>query len=95
MIEQVFKLCNGNEKVIERVISDENVHYLHMVFNKDEGLPEHISNSNIYMTVLRGKLSIGLNGEEIHEYETGFLLKSLKVWMNINMKGILEGYLAG
>ncbi len=75
MIEQVFKLCNGNEKVIERVISDENVHYLHMVFNKDEGLPEHISNSNIYMTVLRGKLSIGLNGEEIHEYETGFLLK--------------------
>ena len=37
MIEQVFKLCNGNEKVIERVISDENVHYLHMVFKKMKG----------------------------------------------------------
>ena len=75
MIEQVFKLCNGNEKVIERVISDENVHYLHMVFNKKEGLPEHFSNSNVYMTVLRGKLSIGLSEQETHEYEAGTMLK--------------------
>ena len=27
------------------------------------------------MTVLRGVLSIALNGEEVHEYEAGFLLK--------------------
>jgi len=27
------------------------------------------------MTVIRGKLSIGLNDQEIHEYEAGTLLK--------------------
>ncbi|WP_040197163.1 cupin domain-containing protein [Candidatus Soleaferrea massiliensis] len=75
MVEQIFKLARGNEKAVERVISDENVHYLHMVFNKDEGLPEHFSNSNVYMTVIRGKLSIGLNDQEIHEYDAGTLLK--------------------
>ncbi len=46
-----------------------------MVFNQDEGLPEHLSNSNVYMTVIRGKLSIGLDDQEIHEYEAGTLLK--------------------
>ena len=75
MVEQVFKLAQGNDKAVERVIFDENVHYLHMVFNKDEGLPEHFSNSNVYMTVLRGRLSIGLNEQEIHEYGAGTLLK--------------------
>lgn len=75
MVEQVFKLSTGNDKVVEKVIFDENVHYLHMVFNKDEGLPEHYSNSNVYMTVVRGRLSIGLNEQEINEYEAGTLLK--------------------
>lgn len=75
MIEQVFKLSRGNEKAVEKVIFDENLHYLHMVFNDGEGLPEHFSNSNVYMTVVRGKLSIGLNDQVTHEYEAGTLLK--------------------
>jgi quercetin dioxygenase-like cupin family protein len=75
MVEQIFKLSRGSEKVVEKVVFDENVHYLHMVFNKDEGLPEHLSNSNVYMTVVRGRLSISLNDQENHEYEAGTLLK--------------------
>ncbi len=75
MIEQPFKLSGGNEKAVEKVLCDENVHYLHMVFNKDEGLPEHFSNATVYMTVLRGRLSIGLDEQAIHEYEAGTLLK--------------------
>jgi quercetin dioxygenase-like cupin family protein len=75
MVEQIFKLSTGDEKAVEKVVFDENVHYLHMVFNKDEGLPEHYSNSNVYMTVVRGILSIGLNEQAIHEYEFGTLLK--------------------
>ena len=75
MIEQIFALSRGNDKAVEKVIFDENVHYLHMVFNTNEGLPEHLSNSNVYMTIVRGRLSIGLNEQEIHVYEPGTLLK--------------------
>ena len=75
MVEQIFKLSMGNEKAIEKVIFDDNLHYLHMVFPQNEGLPEHFSNSNVYMTVIRGRLSIGLNEQETHEYEAGTLLK--------------------
>ncbi len=84
MVEKIFKLSRGDDKAVEKVIFDENVHYLHMVFNKEEGLPEHFSNSNVYMTVVRGTLSIGLDDQEIHEYEAGTLLKiPFKTKMNV------------
>lgn len=87
MIEKEYKLSQTNEKAIEKVVFDENVHYLHMVFNKDEGLPEHFSNSNVYMTVVRGKLSIQLDDQDIHEYEAGTLLKiPFKTKMNVGNK---------
>jgi len=75
MVEQVFKISTADTKAVEKVIFDENINYIHMVFNKDEGLPKHFSNSNVYMTVVRGRLSIGLDDQEIHEYEKGSLLK--------------------
>ena len=85
MVEQIFKLTRDDKKAVEKVIFDENVHYLHMVFNKNEGLPEHLSNSNVYMTVVRGMLSIGLNDQDIHEYEAGTLLKiPFQTKMNVN-----------
>ena len=87
MVEQEFKLSRGNEKAVEKVIFDDNVHYLHMVFNQNEGLPEHFSNSNVYMTVVRGKLSIGLDEQEIHEYEEGTLLK-IPVNTKMNVKNL-------
>lgn len=89
MIEQIFKLSRGNEKAVEKVIFDENIHYLHMVFNKGEGLPEHFSNSNVYMTVVRGELSIGLNDQEIHKYEAGTLLK-IPYQTKMNVKNLNE-----
>ncbi|ACZ19709.1 putative cytoplasmic protein [Thermanaerovibrio acidaminovorans DSM 6589] len=89
MVEQVFALSKGNETAVEKVIFDENLHYLHMVFNKTEGLPEHFSNSNVYITVVRGKLSIGLNDQEIHEYEAGTLLK-IPYQTKMNVKNLNE-----
>jgi quercetin dioxygenase-like cupin family protein len=89
MIEQIYNLSRGNEKAVEKVIFDENIHYLHMVFNKGEGLPEHFSNSNVYMTVVRGELSIGLNDQEIHKYEAGTLLK-IPYQTKMNVKNLNE-----
>jgi quercetin dioxygenase-like cupin family protein len=84
MIEQVYKMLLGDKKTVEKIIFDENVHYLHMVFNENEGLPEHYSNSTVYMTVLRGVLSIQLDVQDNHEYEAGSVLKiPFKTKMNV------------
>lgn len=84
MIEKVFNLYTGNDKKIEKVVMDENLHYMHMVLNKDEGLPEHYTNSNVYMTVVRGILSIALEEQGIYEYGAGsLLLIPFKTKMNV------------
>jgi quercetin dioxygenase-like cupin family protein len=84
MIEQIFNMAKGDKHTIERVIGDENLHYMHMILCKDQGLPEHFSNSNVYMSVLRGTLSIGLGEQEIHEYPVGTVLKIPKgIKMNV------------
>ena len=75
MIEQVFKISLGNERTVEKVIADENLHYNHVILNEGEGLPEHYSNSNVYITVLRGVFSIGLNDQKIHDYDAGNIIK--------------------
>lgn len=76
MIEKVYKYSTSDEKAVEKLIMDENVNYIHMVFGKDEGLPEHYSNSNVYMNVIRGKLTIQLNDQESHGYEKDLYWKS-------------------
>ncbi len=87
MIEKVYKMVQNNERTIEKVIQDENLHFNHMILNKGEGLPEHFSNSNVYMTVIRGLLSISLNEQELHEYSVGTVL-NIPVNIKMNVKNL-------
>ena len=75
MIEKVYPLSKSTERTVDKVIQDDNLDYIHMRFNKDEGLPLHLSNSNVYMTVLKGTLSIGLNDQDVTPYAAGTLLQ--------------------
>ncbi len=34
MVEQVFKLTLGDKKIVEKIIFDENLNYLHMIFRR-------------------------------------------------------------
>ncbi len=74
LVEKVFYNTQTNEKTIEKVIIDDNVHHLHLVFPKGDGLPIHQSNANMYMTVIRGLLSIGLNNNDTQIYTKGTVL---------------------
>ena len=75
MIEQVFQLTQSAKKTVEKIVQDDNLDYIHMLLNKNEGLPVHYSNSNVYMTVLKGTLSITLEEQEVVDYSSGTLLK--------------------
>lgn len=75
MIEQVYALNRPDGKLIEKVITDDALHYLHMVLPGGEGLPEHTTNATVYMTVLKGRLTLRLAEQEAHAYEEGTVLK--------------------
>lgn len=75
MIEQAFQCAVTDGKAIERVIQDEALHINHMVLPEGEGFPEHVANAAVYMTVIRGRLSIDLDDQPTHEYGGGTILK--------------------
>jgi len=84
LLEKIYEFYTGNEKTIERIVNDENIHLNHMVFNEGEGFPEHYSNSNVYMIVARGTLSLSLDEQESKEYERGSIIN---IPYNIKMNG--------
>ena len=93
MIEQAFELARTDEKTVEKILWDDNLHYMHMVIPQGDGLPVHDANSTVYMSVIRGELSIGLNDQEIHRYPAGTMLKiPFQTTMNVrnNTSPVLE-----
>ena len=42
----------GMKKLLMRIVADENVNINHMILGNGECLPEHYSNSNVYMSVV-------------------------------------------
>lgn len=84
MIEKLYNLTQTDSKKIERVVSDDHLHYNHMVLPLGERLPEHFSNSNVYMLVIRGTVTLKLGDQEPHSYPKGSLLNiSNKIKMNV------------
>lgn len=75
MIEKIFNITSSKETKVEKLIMDENIHYINMIFEKNNGLPEHFANSTVYMTVNEGVLSIKLDNQEVKKYTKGTVLK--------------------
>lgn len=68
MNEQAYLLTQGTEKKIDKLVMKQNGQYIHMTFPKGEGLPPHMCNAELFMTVIRGTLSLGLNDQEVITY---------------------------
>ncbi|MCP1109985.1 quercetin dioxygenase-like cupin family protein [Lachnospiraceae bacterium PM6-15] len=74
MLETIYEFKKTEKKLIEKIVDDDVAMINHIILNQDEGLPEHRSNSNIYILVVRGKLSIKLEEEQKRLYEEGHIL---------------------
>ncbi|MDO5724803.1 MAG: cupin domain-containing protein [Tissierellia bacterium] len=74
MIEKIYNLKMTDEDIVEKVIADDYIHYNHMVLTKGNSLPVHNANSNVYMTVLRGTLSLDLEDQKTHAYTAGTII---------------------
>lgn len=89
MVEKQYRFTKTDEKVIEKIIDDKNVAVNHMVLNTGEALPEHVSNSNVYMIVVRGAVTLQLDNQPPHTYESGSIVTiPYKTNMNVRNEGI-------
>lgn len=84
MTETKFNYTISTNKTIEKIILDDNVNINHMLLPKGDRLPEHYSNSNVYMIVAKGIVSLKLNDQENHKYPAGSILNiPYKTLMNV------------
>ena len=71
MVEKVYTFIQTDEKTIERIVDDEHSNINHVVLGGGEALPEHYSNSNVYLLVVRGVLSGRFDDQEEKEFPGG------------------------
>ncbi|MDD3840244.1 MAG: cupin domain-containing protein [Clostridia bacterium] len=71
MIEKVYTFNTSTEKLVEKIVDDDNLALNHMILPKDTGLPVHHANSNVYMMVVRGCLTLKLGEQPPKEYKAG------------------------
>lgn len=74
MAEKIYSYTLSNEKVIEKVVEDENVGLNHMVLPPQTGLPVHNANSNVYMIVARGAVTAVLDDGTAKTVTAGSIL---------------------
>lgn len=73
------------EKLVEKILDDDAVMINHMILNKGDYLPEHHSNSNIYMIVVRGSVTLQLSDHLPKQYGTGNIINiPFDVKMNVS-----------
>jgi quercetin dioxygenase-like cupin family protein len=74
-----------DERIIEKIVDDNNVVINHMLLIKNSGMPEHYSNSHVYMIIVSGEMTIKLNDNEPNVYSKGSILNiPFNTRMNIN-----------
>lgn len=70
----IYAFSKTDNKAIERIIDNDNVVINHMVLPEGEAMPEHSANSNVYMIVVRGELTLELEGQEELVYGAGTIV---------------------
>jgi quercetin dioxygenase-like cupin family protein len=74
MVEKPYSFTLTDEKLVERILEDDHVGINHMVLPRGGALPEHYSNSHVYMIVLRGQVTLQLNEQPEHRYPAGTIV---------------------
>jgi quercetin dioxygenase-like cupin family protein len=75
--EPMNKLYNytlADEKTIEVIVNEDVVMINHMILPKGDCLPVHKANSNVYMIVADGEITLELNGSKPVTYKKGSII---------------------
>lgn len=90
-MEKVYKFAQSSDKLIEKILDDDVAMINHMILNQGEALPQHDSNSNVYMIIVRGAVTAQLGENAAKRYEHGNILNIPgRIKMNISNEDIQQ-----
>jgi len=74
MIETIYPVTVSDQKTIEKIVDDDQAMINHIILPRGEAVPEHDSNSNIYLVVVRGQITLRLGTQESEVYPQGRII---------------------
>lgn len=84
MMEKSFSFARSEARLVEKIIDDENVAINHIILAQGDYVPEHYSNSNVYLIIISGTMSLKLGEQEVRPYRAGTIVQvPYNVKMNI------------
>jgi quercetin dioxygenase-like cupin family protein len=85
MLEKQYSFSKSAKKLVEKILEDDHAGINHMILPKGEALPEHYSNSHVYMIVIKGIVTLKLGSQEEHTYSQGSIITiPFNVKMNVS-----------
>jgi len=73
-MSKIYNYTLTDQKTIEKIVNEDVVMINHMVLPKGDCLPVHKANSNVYMIVADGEITLELNEEAPVTYEKGSII---------------------
>ncbi len=84
-MEKVYRFNQSEKKLVEKILDDDVAMINHMILNQEDALPEHDSNSNVYLVVVRGAIEMQIAENPSKRYEKGSIINIPgKIKMNIS-----------
>jgi quercetin dioxygenase-like cupin family protein len=75
MMEKTYAFARTDDKAVERVVERENVVIAHVVLPGGEMLPAHDAQTDVFMVIIRGRLTLGLDGQPGRGHAAGSIVE--------------------
>lgn len=75
IIEKTYTFTTESDaKIVEKIVSTDDVQIIHMIFKKGDSTPTHYANSNVYLIVVDGEMTLTLEDQEPKLYPAGTII---------------------
>ena len=96
MIATPYQFNLSNTKLVEKIIEDDHAAINHVILPSGEALPQHSTNSFVYLIIIRGAATIQLEDEAAEVYLAGSIVHlPYQTTMNLSNQedGLLEFFI--
>lgn len=84
MPEIVYGYSLKTDKTFEKLVDDDRLIIDHIVLTKGDGLPDHLTNSNVYFIITKGEIVVKLENKDTRNYTAGEIISfPYRVQINI------------
>ena len=71
MIEKIYQFNKSEDRMIEKLLDNDEVMINHVILNQEDNIPQHDSNSNVYLIIVKGNISLVLEDQSQAHYSEG------------------------